>query len=161
MSSGSPIPIITTLRTPVDPQRLRACQTCSHISPAVRLAIRPRVPVSQNVHPIAHPTCDDTHTVFLNTLLFAPGTSASSPSPRVSSWPPSSTERECPMTTVSTSLPSWSLTTIFAPLPSSVVLVSTTSLVHTVKLSLSSFMSRADTSGAFSNVDLPRLKSSR
>ena len=65
------------------------------------------------------------------------------------------------MTTVSTSLPSWSLTTIFAPLPSSVVLVSTTSLVHTVKLSLSSFMSRADTSGAFSNVDLPRLKSSR
>ena len=120
------------------------------------------MPVSQNVHPIAHPTCDDTHTVFLKTLFFAPSdTSASSPSPRVSSPSPSSTERECPMTTVSTSLPSWSLTTIFAPLPSSVVLVSTTSLVHTVKLSLSSFMSRADTSGAFSNVDLPRLKSSR
>ena len=158
------MPIITTLRTPVVPQRLRACQTCSQISPAVRLANSPSVPVSQKVHPIAHPTCDDTHTVFRNTF---PSFSTSPPSlaARGAPAPPllssPSLERECPMTTVSMSFPSCSFTTILAPLPSSVVFVSTTSLVHTVKFSLSSFMSRAETSGVCSNVDCPRRKSSR
>ena len=40
-----------------------ACRSCSTISPADRSPTMPIVPVAQKVHPIAHPTCDDTHTV--------------------------------------------------------------------------------------------------
>ncbi len=37
--------------------------TCSTISPAVRWRSKPAWPVAQNVHPMAQPACDDTHTV--------------------------------------------------------------------------------------------------
>lgn len=50
----TPMPMNTTLRMG---DRVRACTSCSTISPAVRSPLRPIVPVAQNVHPIAHPTC--------------------------------------------------------------------------------------------------------
>ena len=40
-----------------------AHSTWAAISPAVRLFCRPICPVAQNVHPIAHPACDETQTV--------------------------------------------------------------------------------------------------
>mmetsp|Transcript_21592 Transcript_21592/g.65983 ORF Transcript_21592/g.65983 Transcript_21592/m.65983 type:complete len:350 (+) Transcript_21592:287-1336(+) len=108
LSSGSPIPMNTTFvtskvsrgaaplctaapaestilglgaissRLSCDASRA-ACQSCSRISAPPRSARRPIVPVSQNLHPLAQPTCDDTHTV-------------TAPSP-------------CPMSTVSTVSP--------------------------------------------------------
>ena len=50
----------TTFRT--ESSRL-ACANCSTISPALKFPSSPSVPVAQNVHPILHPTCDDTHSV--------------------------------------------------------------------------------------------------
>ena len=44
----------TTFRMRATPP---ACTSCSMISPAVRSAVRPMVPVAQNVHPMAQPTC--------------------------------------------------------------------------------------------------------
>lgn len=66
-------------------------------------------PAPHEVHPIRHPTCVETHTVF----RLAPEDAC-----------------RCPMTTVSTSAPSCSLTTIFAPVPSEVTLCSMTSLAQ-------------------------------
>lgn len=44
----------TTLRTGITPL---ACTSCSTISPVVRSAVRPIVPVAQKVQPIWQPTC--------------------------------------------------------------------------------------------------------
>ena len=41
----------------------RLCSSCSTISPAERSPTMPIVPVAQKEHPIAQPTCDETHTV--------------------------------------------------------------------------------------------------
>ena len=40
-----------------------AATTCSTISPADRLRVRPACPVAQNGQPIPQPACDDTHAV--------------------------------------------------------------------------------------------------
>ena len=41
----------------------RTVSTCSTISQASRLRVKPRRPVSQNAQPSAQPTCDETHTL--------------------------------------------------------------------------------------------------
>ena len=37
--------------------------TCSSTSPTLSWPLKPACPVAQNVHPIAQPACDETHTV--------------------------------------------------------------------------------------------------
>ena len=58
--------------------------TCSAICPAVRFSRKPISPVAQNEHPIAQPTCDDTHTVS----RFALSSSSKSGISTASMWRP-------------------------------------------------------------------------
>ena len=88
---------------------LRACASCSRISPEVRFPSSPSVPVAQNVHPILHPTCEETHSVFR---------------------PPS-----CRMSTDSTRWPSCSFTTNFAVVPSPEVATESTEEVRSANAS--------------------------
>jgi hypothetical protein len=62
--SGSPIPWNTTpcTRCPMEASRLRrTIRTCSMISQVSRLRRSPSLPVAQNAHARAHPTCELTH----------------------------------------------------------------------------------------------------
>ena len=67
LSSGSPIPIYTIL-----PRRLCSMllsllmtSTWATISPAVKFRTNPPLAVKQKLHPTLHPTCVETHTVYL------------------------------------------------------------------------------------------------
>src|SRR6185437_5326381 len=67
-SSGSPMPIITTLVMRrcwwvTLPSCFAACHTCPMISEAARLRLKPCVPVEQNVQLRPQPICEDTHSV--------------------------------------------------------------------------------------------------
>ena len=64
LSSGSPIPIDTTLVTRV-PKCSSSETTWSTISCGARLRAKPPLPVAQNVHRIGQPTCEETHAVSL------------------------------------------------------------------------------------------------
>src|SRR5260221_2090759 len=68
LASGSPIPIITTLlitRSPlgVAPSARLAHHNWPMISATVRLRLNPCLPVEQNAHSNAQPTCEDTQSV--------------------------------------------------------------------------------------------------
>jgi hypothetical protein len=45
------------------PSRLRACSTCSTISPALRLRFTPNMPEAQNTQPTGQPTWLEMHSV--------------------------------------------------------------------------------------------------
>mmetsp|Transcript_34580 Transcript_34580/g.107963 ORF Transcript_34580/g.107963 Transcript_34580/m.107963 type:complete len:283 (+) Transcript_34580:658-1506(+) len=97
-SSGSPMPMKTTLWMSL--RTVRASRTCSRISPASRLRMRPNVPVAQNWQPMRQPAWDDRQSV-------APGRIRIREQPLNSSSPP------WLMTTASTSTPSCSATSNF------------------------------------------------
>src|SRR5690554_7699242 len=69
LSSGSPMPIITTLvmarstRAGTVPKDLLAIHTWPMISAAVRSLLKPCLPVEQKLQSSAHPAWDDTHSV--------------------------------------------------------------------------------------------------
>ena len=63
-ASGSPIPITTMwLIRSVAGRRRASRSSCSRISPVVRLRTTPSMPLAQNTHPIAQPTCELMQTV--------------------------------------------------------------------------------------------------
>src|SRR5689334_1194320 len=61
---GSPIPMNTMFLGAI-PTMCRAAYHCPTISEAVNDRTSPICAVSQNVHPIAHPTWLDTHSVYV------------------------------------------------------------------------------------------------
>ena len=63
LSSGSPIPMNTTLVGLSAGSRSTISRACATISNALRLRRNPIRPVAQNVHPSAHPAWDETQSV--------------------------------------------------------------------------------------------------
>ncbi len=63
LSSGSPMPMNTTLVGASAGSSRITSRTWAAISVAVRLRRNPIRPVAQNTQPNAHPTCDEMHSV--------------------------------------------------------------------------------------------------